>query len=58
MRLQKRSNRKVGDKEYVKWYVDIPADLIEKIDWKAKMELQADIKDNKIILKPKKISSL
>jgi len=51
-------NRKVGDKEYIKWYVDIPSDIIQKAGWKDKTELQADIRDKKIILKPKKIDSL
>lgn len=54
MKLQQRSNRKVGDKEYKKWYVDIPADAIEKAGWKESAELDFDIKDNKITLKPKK----
>ena len=54
MKLQKRSNRKVGDKEYVKWYVDIPSDLIDEAGWKEKLDLEAVVKDGKIILKSKK----
>ncbi|HJW19136.1 MAG TPA: AbrB/MazE/SpoVT family DNA-binding domain-containing protein [Candidatus Nitrosotalea sp.] len=54
MKLQQRSNRKVGDKEYVKWYVDIPSDVIKKAGWKEGSELDVDIKDGKLVLKPKK----
>lgn len=54
MKLQKRTNRKVGDKEYKKWYVDIPAEAIEKAGWKESAELDFDIKNQQIILKPKK----
>ncbi|MEM4377660.1 MAG: AbrB/MazE/SpoVT family DNA-binding domain-containing protein [Candidatus Nitrosotenuis sp.] len=54
MKLQKRVNRRVGDKEYLKWYVDIPAEAIEKAGWKESVELDFDIRDNKITLRPKK----
>ncbi|WP_042683961.1 AbrB/MazE/SpoVT family DNA-binding domain-containing protein [Candidatus Nitrosotenuis chungbukensis] len=54
MKLQKRVNRRVGDKEYLKWYVGIPSEAIEKAGWKESAELDFDIKDGKIILKPKK----
>lgn len=54
MKLQTRTNRKVGDKEYKKWYVDIPSNLIDEAGWKEKSELEAIVKDGKIILKSKK----
>lgn len=54
LKLQKRMNRKVGDKEYLKWYVDIPSDLIQEAGWKEKSDLEAVVKDGKIIIKTKK----
>ena len=54
MKLQKRMNRKVGDKEYLKWYVDIPAELIQETGWKEKSDLEAIVKDGKLIIKTKK----
>ncbi len=54
MKLQTRSNRKVGDKEYVKWYVDIPTEKIKETGWKAGEELEVDIKGDKLTIKRKK----
>lgn len=54
MKLQKRVNRRVGDKEYLKWYVNIPQEIIEKLDWKNGVELDVDTKGNQVVLKPKK----
>jgi len=54
MKLQQRTNRRVGDKEYLKWYVDIPSEIINEVGWKEKIELEADVKGHKIVLKPKK----
>lgn len=54
MKLQTRTNRRVGNKEYKKWYVDIPAEAIEKAGWKESLELDFDIRDKRITLRPKK----
>ena len=54
MKVQKRLNRKVGDKEYAKWEVDIPPAIIKETGWKDGTELEVEVKDQKIILKPKK----
>ena len=54
MKLQKRINRRVGDKEYLKWYVDIPSSMIEKAGWKEGADLEVMVKDNKLVLKTKK----
>lgn len=54
MKLQQRLNRKVGDKEYVKWYIDIPSDVINEAGWKEGSELDVVVKDGKVMLKPKK----
>jgi len=53
MKLQKRANRKIGDKEYVKWYVNIPVDKIKELNWKEGIELEIQTKGNQVVLKPK-----
>lgn len=54
MKLQKQSSRRVGNVEYPKWVVVIPPDKVEELGWEEGIELEADPKDNKLILKPKK----
>lgn len=56
MKLQKRLNRKVGDKEYLKYYVDIPSEKIREIGWKDGEELDFQMQGNKLTIKPKKLS--
>lgn len=53
MKLQKRANRKVGTKEYVKWYVNIPADLIKEMGWKEGQEIIPIIKNQNLVLDSK-----
>jgi hypothetical protein len=54
MKLQKRFNRKVGDTEYAKWMITIPPDEITRLGWKEGIDLEVDIKDGKLVLKPKR----
>ena len=53
MRLQKRFNRKVADKEYSKWIVTLPPEEVEQLGWKEGMELEPEIRDGKLIIKKK-----
>lgn len=53
MKLQKQLSRKIGKKIYPKWLIVIPPEKIKEVGWKEGVELRADIKDGKIILKPK-----
>ncbi|NWG37851.1 AbrB/MazE/SpoVT family DNA-binding domain-containing protein [Nitrososphaera sp.] len=53
MKLQKRFNRKVGNKEYNKWVLVLPQDEVEKLGWKEGVELEPNIKDGKLVLTPK-----
>ena len=53
MKLQKQLSRKVGKKKYPKYMVTIPPKKIEAVGWKAGMELHADVKNDRIVLKPK-----
>jgi hypothetical protein len=41
MKLQKRLNRKVGDKEYSKWVVILQDNHVDNLGWKEGTELQA-----------------
>jgi len=50
MKLQKQLSRKVGDTEYVKWVLVIPPNIIEELKWKEGQELEAKIKENKLVI--------
>jgi len=52
MRLQKRIGRKVEDKTYYKYEVDIPTKDIDTLGWKGGEELKRTIKGKKLILEP------
>jgi hypothetical protein len=56
MKLQKRFNRKVGNKEYDKWIVTIPPEDITRLGWKdgTDLDLKIDMKDGKLILQQKR----
>ncbi len=51
MKLQKQLSRKVGDVEYAKWVLVIPPNMIEELKWKGGQELEAEIKENKLVVK-------
>jgi len=51
MKLQKQLSRKVGDTEYAKWVLVIPPTIIEQLSWKEGQELEAEIKENKLVVK-------
>ena len=53
MKLQKQLSRKVGKIKYPKYLVVIPSKLIEEIGWEEGIEFEPEIKDKKLILKPK-----
>ena len=41
VKLQKRFNRRVGDKEYSKWVVVLPSDEVSRLGWEEGVELEA-----------------
>ena len=55
MRLQKQLSRKSGNIEYPKFVTVIPPETIKQLNWKGGDELEANIKDGRLILK-KRIS--
>jgi antitoxin component of MazEF toxin-antitoxin module len=54
MKLQKQLSRKSGDIVYPKYVVVIPPEKIKEVGWREGTELDADVGQNKIILRPKK----
>jgi antitoxin component of MazEF toxin-antitoxin module len=57
VKLQKRFNRKVGNKEYSKWVVVLPNDKVQELGWKEGAELDVDTKKGAITLRPKDINN-
>jgi len=53
MKLQKQLSRKVDSKAYPKYVVTIPPKQIQEAGWKKGTELEAVVKNGRIILKPK-----
>jgi AbrB family looped-hinge helix DNA binding protein len=53
MRLQKQLSRKVADKKYPKYVITISPKYIEQLGWKEGTELEAKVRDGKVILYPK-----
>ena len=50
MKLQSQVSRKVGDKEYKKFWVVIPQKIIKKLGFKAGDELKAVVKGGKLVI--------
>ena len=53
MKLQKRFLRKYKDKDYFKFMVNIPPEIIEQLKLNAGDELKVRVAENKIILEKK-----
>lgn len=54
MKLQERPNRTVGNKKYVKKYVDLSPHIVHEAGWRKGEKINASVKGHDIILKPKK----
>ena len=54
VKLQERPNRTVGNKKYVKKYVDLSPHLVHDAGWRKGERINATVKGHNIILKPKK----
>ena len=50
MRLQKQLSRKYEGKEYAKYVIVVKSKYIEKLGWKEGEELEAEVKDKKLII--------
>ena len=51
MRLIKQKGREYEGKEYFKYILVVPNKLIEKLGWKGGENLEADVKEKKLIVK-------
>jgi bifunctional DNA-binding transcriptional regulator/antitoxin component of YhaV-PrlF toxin-antitoxin module len=54
LKLRKRLNRKVGNTEYSKWEINIPSSTIIEAGWKEGTDLEAVVKNDRVVLRPKK----
>lgn len=52
MKLQEKMNRRVGDKEYRRWYLNLSKDEVAKLEWQKGQELKVKIHGQKLILEP------
>ena len=50
MRLLSQKSREYKGKEYTKFWIVIPNKLIQKLGWKTGQDLEAEVKDNKLII--------
>jgi hypothetical protein len=51
MKLQKRFNRRVGEKEYSKWVIVLPQEKVEELGWTEGIELDLETNKGVAILK-------
>jgi len=51
MKLQSQVSRRVGKKEYRKFWVVIPNEIIEKLGWVEGQEVSAEVKGHTLLLK-------
>ena len=52
MKLCEKLNRRVGDKEYKKWYLVLSKEDIDKLQWKKGEELEAKVRGNSLMIRP------
>lgn len=52
MKLQDKINRRVGNKEYRRWYINLSKGEIDELKWIKGQELESKINNGKLILKP------
>lgn len=50
MYLQKQLSKKVRDKEYSKYVLVIPPNIVEKLKWEGGDELSIEVKEEKLII--------
>ena len=50
MRLIPQKSRDYKDKAYYKYLIVVPSKLIQKLGWKGGEELEAEVKDKKLII--------
>lgn len=51
LELQRQSSRKYKGKEYIKWVIVIPTEIIETLGWKDKEDLTSKIQDQELVIR-------
>ena len=54
VKLQDELNRRVGDKEYRKWFVNLSKEHVERLQWAKGQELDVRIRGRTLTLRPAK----
>lgn len=54
MKLQSQTSRKYGDTEYKKSWIVISNKLLKLLGWKTGQELDAEVKEGKLVIEKKK----
>ena len=52
MKLRSQVSRQYKGKEYRKWILNPPTELIEKLGWQDGMELEAVVRKGQLVLRP------
>jgi antitoxin component of MazEF toxin-antitoxin module len=52
MKLQKQVSRRVKDKEYTKHVIVVPSNEVEKLGWKEDQELDYEITQDTLVVRP------
>lgn len=52
MRLLDKLNRRVGDREYRKWYLSLPNAHVKRLGWSHGQELKTRIDGNMLVIEP------
>lgn len=50
LKLQKHRTRKVGDKDYFKWELVIPNDVVKVLGWDDNIELESRARNGKLVI--------
>ena len=50
MRLLSHKSREYKGKEYEKYWIVIPNKLVEKLGWKRGQDLEAEVKEDKLVI--------
>jgi hypothetical protein len=53
MKLQRQLSRQIGNALYSKWVIVIPPEKIREAGWSAGLEIDIEVKNRTIVLKPK-----
>jgi hypothetical protein len=53
MKLQKHGSRKVEGKEYFKWTLVVPPDVVKELDWNEGTEVEPNVQKGNLVIKKK-----